>query len=264
MILRRPTPALSRFISHYWLARDNMDAEHPVLPDGSVDVVFEVGHRAISRAYGPATRASACPVSPGFHYLGVCFRPGQARHFLMTPAGHLANTNVLVPGLAAITAESIADDIASGNVFDRLQSTLVAWLAQHPVSLAAVDIALDAIERTNGRMRIDRLAQELGISRRNLERWFLDSVGISPKSYARIRRWQHAFAMVRARRNASLADIAIGAGYADQSHMNRDFRDLIGRSPRVVADVAFVQDSPLPPHYPAPAKTLRDRMSGAV
>lgn len=222
-----------------------------MLPDGCVDVVFEVGRTTASRAYGAATRTSACPVSPGFHYLGICFRPGQSRHFLTIPANHLTDASAAISGLSAISAESFADDIASGEVFERVDAVLTAWITRNPVVSGAVDKALDTIDRYNGCVGIERLASGLGISRRQLERCFLARVGVTPKFYARIRRWQYAFALLRTRRSVSLASVALSAGFADQSHMSREFRDLAGQSPRSVANGAFVQDPPPPPYYPA-------------
>lgn len=251
MQLQKPVRIVSPFVSHYWLARDNSDSAHPILPDGCVDVVFEIGRTTGLRAYGPATRKAICEVSPGRHYLGICFRPGQARHFLDVPPGEFTDGNLSLAALAGLVAEELADDIASGSVFHRLDAALAACIARQPATADRIDRALELIDRNSGLVPIETLASTLGLSRRQLERRFLDVVGMPPKAYAGIRRWQHALVLLRMQPTLPLATLALNAGYSDQSHMTREFRCLVGQPPRAFADDAFVQDTSLPPDYPA-------------
>lgn len=242
MILRFPAPALSPYVNHYWLSRNNKDTEHLVLPDGCVDFVYGVGGVTFGMAYGVSTRKSFCSMVPDFHYLGICFRPGQIRHFLKFAQNHLTDSSLSINGLGGLSPESFADEIASGEAFKRLDKALLDWLARQPIEPSAVDFALAVIDRNIDNVSIERVASQVGVSRRQLERLFLRDVGISPKTYARIRRWQYTFGLLRTGRSMALADIAQVAGYADQSHMTRDFRHFSGQSPRSVAVDAFVQD----------------------
>jgi len=69
------------------------------------------------------------------------------------------------------------------------------------------------------------------MSKRQLERLFASEVGISPKRFARTIRFQYILAMKERDESRPLADLAYGAGYADQAHFSRDFRQLTGRTP---------------------------------
>lgn len=109
--------------------------------------------------------------------------------------------------------------------------------------------ALHLVDHHYGNIRIETVAAKLALSRRQLERNFIDFVGMSPKTYASIRRWQRALTLLQTEPALSLATIALDTGYADQSHMNRDFRRFWGKSPKLTADVAFVQDRSLPTDY---------------
>ncbi len=246
MHLQRPAHHLRPFISHYWISRDNASAVHPILPDCCVDVVFEIGNTVGSRVYGAATRKSACEIALGYHYLGICFLPGRSRHFLNVPAVHLTDDNMEIGTPAGLRPESLADDIEFEAIFHSLDTALSSWLARQPIAVDWVDQALDTLDRHNGNIRIAALARELGLSRRQVERRFLDTVGVPPKTYAGIRRWQQALTLLRAQPTLPLSAVALNSGYTDQSHMNRDFQRLLGLTPGSVADVAFFQDAILP------------------
>jgi AraC-like DNA-binding protein len=113
------------------------------------------------------------------------------------------------------------------------------------------------LEETGGRLAVEALARELGCSRRHLAARFREQVGLPPKTVARVVRFHRAARLLRTAGDARWAEIANECGYYDQSHFNRDFRDLAGTSPSefmasqlpgdvgVAADVAFpfVQDA---------------------
>ena len=65
-------------------------------------------------------------------------------------------------------------------------------LTRTSVAIDLLDQSVNEIERHRGQIRIDMLARELGVSRRDLERRFLHAVGISPKAFSRIVRFEHA------------------------------------------------------------------------
>jgi AraC-like DNA-binding protein len=90
-----------------------------------------------------------------------------------------------------------------------------------------------AIDGRHGRVSIDRLAANTGMTRRHLERQFLRQVGVSPKRLARIARFQRALRVLEDPDDPGPrgAVTAAACGYADQAHFVRDFRDLAGCPP---------------------------------
>lgn len=114
--------------------------------------------------------------------------------------------------------------------FDAVERFLLTRAQAGPRPTPAVAFALTRLWETAGRARVDALATELGCSRRYLHARFREQVGLAPKTVARLIR----FGAVRrriARTPARWADVAYDCGYADQSHLNRDFRDLAGTTP---------------------------------
>ncbi|MHB1571910.1 MAG: helix-turn-helix transcriptional regulator, partial [Solirubrobacteraceae bacterium] len=114
--------------------------------------------------------------------------------------------------------------------FDVLERFLMRRAVSGPEPTPAVAWADRRLREAAGNLRIGDLAAELGCSRRYLTARFTAEVGLSPKAVAR----QLRFALVRARLErdpAAIAEIAVAAGYYDQSHLNRDFRELTGITP---------------------------------
>ena len=103
----------------------------------------------------------------------------------------------------------------------------------------------------NGRSPVEPLMDETGWSRRYVTERFRRQLGVSPKAYARLLRFEHARALLNEKpRGRTLADVAMEAGYYDQSHLTRDFVALAGMTPGAVAtaaglapEVRFVQDA---------------------
>ena len=126
--------------------------------------------------------------------------------------------------------------------FALLDTALLRRVAAGPEPAPEVAWTFRRLAAANGRLAIGPLAAEVGWSRRHLAaRWRRD-VGLGPKAVARILRFQRALRLVR--EGHALADAAYECGYADQPHLNRDFRALAGATPR---EVTFVQDArPLP------------------
>ena len=117
------------------------------------------------------------------------------------------------------------------------QRLLAGRLSEDQVAAPEVEYAVARLQATRGAARIEAVAAEVGWSRRHLAARFREAVGLSPKALGRLIRVEHAARRVRA--GEALGDVAYAAGYADQSHLNREFRELVGCRP---TEFPFVQD----------------------
>jgi len=239
----RPPASLQPFVSQVWLGLDNREASHDIVPDGCVDVVLHVAGGGTSLwAYGTTTQLREEPIAPG-HYLGIRFRPGMARHFLDIPATDLTDRKEGASAEFALDARPLVDSIDDAGVFACVDQLLLDHVARIQPRMTRVDAAVLAIDAGDPSMSIANLASEYGKGRRQFERDFLRAVGIPAKQYAVIARFHRAARRLSHRRPGELAAIAADAGYADQSHMVRDFQRLAGAAPSAwKADVAIVQD----------------------
>ncbi|MGH9908073.1 MAG: helix-turn-helix domain-containing protein [Pyrinomonadaceae bacterium] len=94
-----------------------------------------------------------------------------------------------------------------------------------------VDQGLKLIDANRGQLNVAQLAAHLGVSTRQLTRRFQQTVGLSPKEFARVSRFLHVVRSLRNREPTTLTETALTCGYYDQSHFNHEFREMAGMSP---------------------------------
>jgi AraC-like DNA-binding protein len=114
--------------------------------------------------------------------------------------------------------------------FDLMEAFLLTRFAGGPQPDPAVVWAWKRLRASHGGARVEALAAELGCSRRYLRDGFVRQVGLSPKTVGRLLRFQHVRDRI-GRAPLRWGEVAHSAGYADQSHLNREFRDLAGITP---------------------------------
>lgn len=238
-----PAEPLRGFVAHHWISTGNADPAFEVLPDGAIDLVVERhGDDWQAWIYGSTTRPTSLACRLGAHYAGVRFRPGQARHLLRTGAAALTDARIDAADLLPrASLEAIAERLPHGDVAAEVDGLLLARLSAQAPRANAADELLQRIDAARGCVRLDTLFAQLGTGPRWLQRLFVDAVGVTPKFYARIARATHAAQLLAARPRVALAEAAAQAGYADQSHMTRDFAQLAGTTPRRWQAV-FLQD----------------------
>lgn len=166
-----------------------------------------------------------------------------ARRLMGVPLAELANRLVRLDDLLGPFAGELAEQLAAApHAAARhalAQRLLAHRLTEGPSGSPEVRRVLGRLRSSHGAARVEALAAEVGWSTRHLSARFREEVGLGPKAVARLARAEHAVALLRDGR--PLADVAYSAGYADQPHFNRDFRELVGCPP---GEFRFVQDIP--------------------
>lgn len=190
----------------------------PVLPDGCMDLLWN-GHGLL--VAGPDTRAHTVE-GPAVAWAGIRLFPGTAPSLLGVPAHELRDLRVELGELwpAAEVRRLTARIAAAPHPAPALEELALERTAPPDPALRHLVEALAA-----GRP-VAALAEELGLSARQLHRRSLGSFGYGPKTLARILRLRRALAL--AREGVPYADTAARAGYADQAHLARDVREFTG------------------------------------
>lgn len=241
-----PSVHLCDYISHYWLSRNNQDKVYSILPDGSVDLVFMVSAGSVhDSVHGTTTACNKLPIQIGNHYLGICFKPGQSRHFMNVPAIELTNTTESAQGLLKFNVSGITDHITAGDVFLRLNEVLECHVSKYQPTYSRIDSVVQIIESSHGIIQVSEAAALFDKSNRQFERVFQQTVGVTAKFFSRIARFRRASSLVT-QSSMTLADIAVVSGYTDQSHMSHEFKRFANFSPAAYArsHVGFLQDTP--------------------
>ncbi|MGH9049148.1 MAG: helix-turn-helix domain-containing protein [Acidimicrobiia bacterium] len=170
------------------------------------------------------------------HGVQVDLTPLGAFRLFGVPAHELANHSVGLDDVRGREIEHLIDRLASARAgwsarFDMVDRTLSEWLADGPDPDRPVAWAWHQLERSNGRVTVADLADEIGWSRRHLAGRFREQIGLAPKPTGRVLRFRHAVDLLERASDQTIADVAATAGYADHSHLVRDFRALAGCSP---------------------------------
>lgn len=141
-----------------------------------------------------------------------------------------ALADVLGPGAARLEAR-LDDTPDWDDRFHILDRFIEQRIAAAPIPPPQVELALARIIASRGAASVQSLADAAGYSRKHLAARFHEYVGLPPKTMARIVRFDLMQRRLRDGWDGRWADLAVAAGYYDQAHFNRDFRDFTGATP---------------------------------
>jgi len=228
------SPDLEPFVEHYWIAR--WDLPEPevaeVVPQPSVQLVLQAG---TSEVLG-LSRARFTRVLAGRgRMLGTKFRPGGFRPFVNSPVWTFAGKRLPLTEVFGRRASDL-EELALREDDDREAIAVVEDFLRNLGPRANADMVLAGriVAHVAGNRevtRVDQLATEFGASLRALERLFREYVGASPKRVILHHRLLEATDRVARERNLNWANFALELGYADQAHLIREFKELVGRTP---------------------------------
>jgi AraC-like DNA-binding protein len=151
----------------------------------------------------------------------------------------LANRVVELDDIFGAEARTLVEQLRNAPSWARRFELIDAFLlerlaASNPVS-REVAWAWDRLASSHGGASIGALSVELGWSRRRLIEQFREHAGLPPKTVARLMRFNRALKLVQAPGARRWVDVAYAAGYYDQAHMIRDFRQFAGATPTELA-----------------------------
>lgn len=246
---RRPHPRLRPFVEAYWVLSGSAEtaALDPILPDGRSEIIIhrrapflrvrpgQPAARQTSLLFGGQLRTPTFLVAEdAAEIVGIRFRPCGASMFLRAPQTEFVDEVVDAGDAAAPwlieTLRRAQDAPTVTGAIEVIEAALLERAAVPPPSgYAVASAAVDRLLASRGQATIEQVAADTGLSRRHIERVFLRHVGVSPKFFARIQRFQAAMGAVA---RDPWIDVALAHGYADQPHLIREFRELAGASPQ--------------------------------
>ena len=177
-------------------------------------------------------------IDPRLHgaMLGVHFRPGGAWALLGVPAGEFADAHVDLEAVWGRAARELRDRLCAAATPERrfrvMELALMSRLLRRGLERhGAVLPALRAFEGGADGVRVRDVAGRVGLSQRRFIEVFRAEVGMTPKLYCRVRRFQRALAAAQSASRPEWARVAAACGYYDQSHLVHDFREFCGFGP---------------------------------
>jgi AraC-like DNA-binding protein len=245
--LRRhvPSAALAPLVSHFWIVAWDLRGQAPhtqvVLPHPCVNVTFLPGRCQVSGIPRAPHRES---LHGAGRVLGVMFRPGGFRPLLGRSLTILTDRVVPVSEIFGPAGDAVSravlaasDDAGMVAAFEHfLRPRVDAVAAGGGSRLATVDQVAGIVERVAADptiLRVDHLADQLGIGVRRLQRLCTEHIGVGPKWIIRRYRLHEATARMAQAGTVGCdwARLAVELGYSDQAHFVRDFTATIGVSP---------------------------------
>jgi AraC-like DNA-binding protein len=252
----RVPPPLDAFVECVWFLSSTpgcdagaSTATQRILPDGCAELIFNFRgrfHAVSSSGLQPQPAAflvglltSPLVIAPAaaVDTMAVRFRPGGAYSFFRAPMSALTDRGIPLADLwTPRDASRLWHQLGRARADDS-RAAIVAHELQRRIAPADDDrvtsAAVAALVRTAGRARIDAIAVRTGTSTRQLQRRFVERVGVSPKALARILRFQRTLLHRRGGEpsGADWVRVAIECGYTDQSHLIRDYAEFAGATP---------------------------------
>ena len=249
----RPPGALARWVECSWYIQPAVAVSgYPVRPDGCVDLFY--GRESV-QAIGTMTAERRFDLAPGSVAMGIRFRPGMAGPLLGVAPGELTDLRVSIEDLWGNRARGSEWGYTRGSVWGsawgnrarelscRLAEArtaeeqlrlLAAALPSPPNGPDAVQRAIEAIAASHGTVDLEWVARQANLSPRQFRRRCLEESGLAPKHLCRVLRFRHAWSLAEQAAGRDWSGIAAEAGYFDQPHLIRDFRELAGGTPMSV------------------------------
>jgi AraC-like DNA-binding protein len=246
-----PPPPLAGLVDYFWALSDAPShSKERVIPSGTLELVINL-HEDEFRIHGPIgtgaepARFRGAVVSGAYgsgfvvetrahaSILGVHFKPGGAAAFLGVPPGTLADAHVELETLWGRRAHELRERLCSAvdtaQRFRILNQSLVERLSRSPGVRGEVAVGLARLGAPG--VLIGEVAEQVQLSHRRFIELFTEQVGMTPKRYSMVCRFQRALQLATESGAATWAQIALACGYSDQAHLCHDWVEFTGFSP---------------------------------
>ena len=245
-----PGPPLSDFVEVLWLCQglQPVHEKERIMPTGSMQLLINLNEGSLSvydrsgrrRTLGPCALHGAqsefvvIDTAQQEFIMGACFRPGGAVPFLRMPACELHGEHVPLDTLWGAAAAEMRERVLEADTPEAklrvLEAVLLERAARRLDRHKAVAFALGQFQLA-ACPTVVQVSEQIGLSQRRFIQIFREEVGLTPKLYHRVRRFQHVLQRIHQGQRVVWTDVALDCGYFDQAHFVHDFRAFSGLNP---------------------------------
>lgn len=255
MILQNYNPGfpLNQFVE-YFLYYEGLNPAHAIdrfLPDGNTEIILDF-HDTPQYIYDNETlkEIQACHhvwasgVRTGYISIPsgrkaamfiIAFRKGMAYPFFPVPMNEMSDrvvdADLLWGRRFAHLREHLHEIKDIGLKFAAAERFLLKQFQQRFTLNPAVEFALAEIVRSPDQLNLGRLSRKIGYSQKHFISLFKQQVGVTPKAYLKIMRFQKAIAEIEKTGAANWAEISQDCGFYDQAHFIHNFKSFSGFTP---------------------------------
>ncbi|HPF51532.1 MAG TPA: helix-turn-helix domain-containing protein [Draconibacterium sp.] len=247
-----PNNILRKYIKNYCIVEINSSMDflraEKVFPNGNICFVLHYGSpskvkKGDSKAYiepnlvvcGQQTSYYDLALAGKTGIILIVFKPHGLRAFFNLPTRELQNENISLDLLIKSGAGELEDKLLNSKDNKQRITYIEEFLTRKLIvnsNFDRIDYAIRLIESSKGQIKTHQISQEVCLGIKQFERIFSDYVGLNPKKYSSIIRFQNAIKMKRECKELTMYQLAFDSGYYDQSHFIHDFKSLTGLTPR--------------------------------
>ncbi len=247
----QPRPPLSRFIEFFWIREsdNSLVVQTRLLPIGTMELVINLNEDSIplfdrqsrkqqgstngTMLYGTHSENFTIRDASKTSVMGVHFKEGGGAAFFERPVSELYNERIALDEVWKTRLLELRDRLLQQSSLERRFWVLEQFLMQmlrSPDDHPAVNFALQQFQRSaNSMIRV--VVEQTGLSTRYFNQLFRNQVGVTPKLFCRIQRFQNALEMLSVKTPVDGMEIALTCGYFDQAHFIHDFRAFADCTP---------------------------------
>jgi AraC-like DNA-binding protein len=248
-----PGPPLCEFVELMWFGDDYIvpHALERVLPTGDMSLIINLYEDRMcvydshdhskckthngAILVGAYSKFTVIDTAEQRSTMGAVFKPGGAFPFFKLPAGELQDTDASLDTLWGAEARLLREQLLEAKTpeakFAAFERALLKTMASPDRPHRAVRFAVGNFRRVPNRA-ISTVTDQIGLSERHFIQLFAQQVGLTPKLYCRVQRFQRVLRHIARCKNCiDWTEIALACGYFDQAHFIHDFRAFSGINP---------------------------------
>ena len=248
-----PSKSLAPYIKRYWAIENVLDKDEicvqRIIPTGLTELLlyFTPRPKVLNSSkylsdnvalYGYQNDFYDIKLTGKLSVFSVVFQPQGLMQFFKFPLYEICNQNVPLQHLNKQAGRDLEEKMGEATSFSQRVSIVETYLLDllktdfTDFEFRRINRVVELITKTYGNIDIDKLASEACLCRKQFERVFAKHIGISPKQYLKIIRFQFAIFQRQKNANMSLEHLSYESGYYDQSHFVNDFKSLSGLTPK--------------------------------
>lgn len=243
MEIIHPREELRPYVRYYWILKCDTPFSVLTFPIGCPQIIFhrksplfihELGSfQSPFTISGQVNFPAHIQTDGNLEIVVAVFYPHTIGMFIDTPPSALYNLEINGYDIGNSGLNDAASKIFDCHDNYEAIRILEQWLLRKikpTLNLRRIGMSIDELMLTPS-LTVNRLAENACLSRKQYERVFREQIGMNPKEYARIVRFQKAIWMLQCG-SRDYADVAAACGYGDQSHLIREFKEMSGYTPK--------------------------------
>jgi AraC-like DNA-binding protein len=249
----KPSKTLAPYIKRYWAIENVLDKSEicvqRIIPTGLPELLlyFTPRPKILTENKELSDNFALFGHQNGFYDMeltgelsvfSIVFQPQGLMQFFNFPLSEICNRNVSLKDINRQSGRDLEEQMSEVSTFQQKVNIVETYLFDllknnfDDFKFRRINHIAGLIKQTHGNINVNQMASEVCLCRKQFERIFAEHIGISPKQYLKIIRFQSAIFQKQKNNNLNMTELSYESGYFDQSHFINDFKSLSGLTPK--------------------------------